>query len=69
MLELWTVSYHDLYLEQILTVAAIGRRDSSMQVAQVLAQLGGGFFANTLPPPEDIPATVTGKMSKQYLLF
>ena len=35
-----------------------------MQVAQVLAQLGGGFFSSSLSPPEDIPATVTGKMGK-----
>jgi hypothetical protein len=47
-----------------LTLAAIGERESSMQVAQVLAQLGGGFFASSFSIPEDIPATVNGKMGK-----
>ena len=44
--------------------AAIGDRDTAMQTAQVLAQLGGGFFACTLFVPDDIPATVSGKMGK-----
>ena len=30
-----------------------------MNAAQVLAQLGGGYMANVLAPPEDLPATVT----------
>ena len=43
---------------------AIGTRDSTMNTAQVLAQLGGGYIANVLSPPEDLPATVNSKWSK-----
>ncbi len=43
---------------------AIGERDTAMNTAQVLAQLGGGFFACSLFIPEDVPATVNGKMGK-----
>lgn len=52
----------------MLTVVAIGSRESSMQSAQVIAQLGGGILANVLNPPEDIPATVQSKMGKSSLM-
>ena len=35
-----------------------------MQTAQILAELAGGFFASSLPPPEDIAATVKSKQGK-----
>ncbi|MBA7492193.1 hypothetical protein ES702_02742 [subsurface metagenome] len=41
-----------------------------MQVAQVIAQFGGGILASVLPPPEDIPATVQaaqGQYSSSHL--
>lgn len=44
--------------------SAIGQRETAMNVAQVLVQLGGGVFACSLSVPEDIPATVTGKYGK-----
>lgn len=43
---------------------AIGSQESSMQTAQVIAQFGGGVLASVLPPAEDVPATVQGKMGK-----
>jgi len=48
---------------------AIGSRESSMQSAQVIAQLGGGILANVLNPPEDIPATVQSKMVLAPTIF
>lgn len=47
-------------------VSAIGTRESSMQCAQVIAQFGGGILASVLDPPEDIPASVQGKMGESY---
>lgn len=35
-----------------------------MQTAQVVASFGGGIIASTLPPPEEIPATVNSQMRK-----
>jgi hypothetical protein len=43
---------------------AIGERDTAMNTAQVLAQLGGGVMSCSLTMPKDIPATVNGKMGK-----
>lgn len=40
-----------------------------MQTAQVIAQFGGGILASVLPPAEDIPATVQGKMGKSSSLL
>jgi len=37
---------------------AIATRDTQLNVAQVLAQLGGGKMAVVLPPSDEIPATV-----------
>lgn len=47
---------------QLTCTTAIGSRESSMQTGQVIAQFGGGVLASVLPPAEDIPATVEGKM-------
>jgi NADPH:quinone reductase-like Zn-dependent oxidoreductase len=45
-----------------LTVpSAISTRDTQLSTSQVLAQLGGGKLALTLPPTDEIPATVTAK--------
>ncbi|KIW72390.1 hypothetical protein PV04_00587 [Phialophora macrospora] len=41
---------------------AISTRDTQLNIAQVLAQLGGGRMALTLPATPDIPATVDVKM-------
>ena len=43
---------------------AIGEQETTMQTGQVLAQLGGGFVASSYFIPEDMPATVEGKMGK-----
>ncbi|KAL2438969.1 Dehydrogenase orsE [Exophiala dermatitidis] len=40
---------------------AIGCRDTQLNTAQVLAQLGGGNMAVVLPPSDEIPATVNAK--------
>lgn len=48
---------------------AIGSRESSMQIAQVIAQFGGGILASVLPPAEDIPATVQGKFVFALSIF
>ncbi|KAL6250639.1 hypothetical protein RBB50_002941 [Rhinocladiella similis] len=40
---------------------AISTRDTQLNTAQVLAQLGGGTLAITLRPADEIPATVTVK--------
>ncbi|EXJ81282.1 hypothetical protein A1O3_07572 [Capronia epimyces CBS 606.96] len=40
---------------------AIGSRDSQLNSAQVLVQLGGGTLAVVIPPIADIPATVNAK--------
>ncbi|KAK5195186.1 hypothetical protein LTR99_002572 [Exophiala xenobiotica] len=40
---------------------AISTRDTQLNTSQVLAQLGGGKLALTLPPTDEIPATVTAK--------
>ncbi|OQU97208.1 Alcohol dehydrogenase GroES-like domain-containing protein isoform 3 [Cladophialophora immunda] len=37
---------------------AVAKRDTQLNVAQVLAQLGGGKMASVLPPVEELPATV-----------
>lgn len=47
----------------------IGSRESGMQTAQVVAQLGGGIMADVLDPPEDIPATVQSKMCFALTIF
>ncbi|KAJ9605064.1 hypothetical protein H2200_010454 [Cladophialophora chaetospira] len=41
---------------------AISTRDTQLNVAQVLAQLGGGKIALTLPATQEIPATVNVNM-------
>ncbi|OCT46726.1 Zinc-binding alcohol dehydrogenase domain-containing protein cipB [Cladophialophora carrionii] len=41
---------------------AISTRDTQLNVAQVLAQLGGGRIALTLPATPDMPATVNARM-------
>jgi NADPH:quinone reductase-like Zn-dependent oxidoreductase len=43
------------------TFLAIGLRSSTMNIAQALSQLGGGFIASVQEPPEHIPATVSAK--------
>ena len=42
----------------------IGDKDTTMACADVLAQLGGGFIASVLQPPEELPATVSSKFGK-----
>jgi hypothetical protein len=37
-----------------------------MKVGQVLEQLGGGFIASVLAPPDDLPATVNSKQGKYH---
>ena len=48
----------------IVNSVAIAQRDTQLNVAQVLAQLGGGKMAITLPADPNIPSTVDARMSK-----
>ena len=44
---------------------AISTRDTQLNVAQILAQLGGGKIALTLPATTEIPATVDVNMGER----
>ena len=46
---------------------AISTRDTQLNVAQVLAQLGGGKLALSLPATPEIPATVNASMGGYIL--
>lgn len=50
-------------------LAAIAIRDTQLNTAQVLGQLGGGKMATALPASDEIPATVTAKSGKAALMF
>ena len=41
-----------------MSTTAIGLRDTTMNVGQVIVQLGGGKLASVLSPPDDLPSTV-----------
>lgn len=43
---------------------AIGLPESMGPCAQVLSRVGGGLIVTVLPPPENLPAGVTAKMSE-----
>ena len=53
----------------ILHPQAISTRDTQLNTAQVLAQLGGGTLAITLRPADEIPATVTVKPGMSTLNY
>jgi hypothetical protein len=48
-------------------VLAIGLPESTSNIAEVLAQLGGGFIASVQQAPEGIPATVNVKQGRIIL--
>jgi NADPH:quinone reductase-like Zn-dependent oxidoreductase len=46
---------------------SIGVPESVKPVAEVVSKLGGGFIADVLDPPKDLPVGVEGRQSKSYL--
>jgi NADPH:quinone reductase-like Zn-dependent oxidoreductase len=45
---------------------SIGVPESVKLVAEVVSKLGGGFIADVLDPPKDLPTGVEGKQSKSH---
>ncbi|RYP46275.1 hypothetical protein DL768_007494 [Monosporascus sp. mg162] len=48
---------------------AIGLRESQHVIARLMTELGGGHIATVLPPPEDLPPTVTSSTLLAYTIF
>ena len=53
------VSKIPLFLNITEKKSAIALKKSTTSTAQILAHLGGGRIASTLPSSEELPATVT----------
>lgn len=49
-------------------ILAIGLKESGHKIAEILTKLGGGFIANVLEPPGDLPSGVTSKQGTQALV-
>lgn len=47
-------------------LAAISTRDTQLNVAQVVAQLGGGKVALVLPPVDELPATMNATSGEPF---
>ncbi|KAI9729678.1 MAG: hypothetical protein M1818_008431 [Claussenomyces sp. TS43310] len=48
---------------------AIGLMESEHKIAKILTKFGGGFIANVLEPPSDLPAGVTSKQAIAPFIF
>jgi hypothetical protein len=55
-------------MENVLTaISAISEGGTGEKVAEVLSQVGGGFIACALFPPEKMPSGVSGTMGKSMI--